>query len=170
MNSAAPETAGLSPAQPLAGLMLGAAVALLLLGVFAFDRANRIHVQAGRALDGAKVALIDAHARAQVAQHNRLLLAAATTLSQHAQRSSVMPRYWGERQINLRQQNMPRDQINSLLQSTARNNMQLLTPEDFELSVTQADEGLFDVAPGSRQPVLLTLRGSIYFRISERPL
>lgn len=153
-----------------AGLILGAAVAVLLLGVLLFDRAHTTYRHAERAIDGAELALTQARSQEQEAQHNRILLETANSTVEHARRSTVLPSYWGERQINLRQQNMPRDQINSLLQSTARNGMQLLKSDDFELSVTQPDEGLFDVVEGSRQPVLLTLRGSIYFRISERPL
>ncbi len=160
-----------SPARRPAGLLLlGGAVALLLVGVLGFDRARAARIQGERALAGASAALAEARGQKQLAQRNRVLLDAANGLQQHAQLASVLPSYWSERQINLRQQNLARDQINVLLSSTARNSAQLLKPEEFDLSVTHPDEGLFEVAAGSRQPVMLSLRGTLYFRISERKL
>lgn len=170
MKTVTPGSAGASHAGRFAGLLLGGAVALLLLGVFGLDRARAARIQAEHAVVKINGALAEAHGREQLAQQNRKLLAAANTVQQHAQLSSVLPLYWSERQFNLRQQSLPRDQLNPLLLSISRNNLQFFKPEDFDLSVTHPDEGLFDIAAGSRQPVLLSLRGPLYFRISERPL
>lgn len=153
-----------------AGLLLGAAVVLLLLGVLGFDRARASRMQAERAMVVIDVALAEARGHEQLAKRNRVLLEAAKTVQKHADDSSVLPRYWSERQVNLRQQNLLRDQLNPLLLSTVRNSAQLFRPEEFDLSVTHPDEGLFEAVAGSRQPMLLSLRGSYYFRISERPL
>lgn len=171
MKSATPDHARTQLTGRFGGLLLlGGAVTLLLLGVLGFDRARVARIQAERAFAGAEVALAEARGREQLAQRNRVLLDAANAVQQHAEHSAILPRHWGERQINLRQQNVQRDQLNSLLLSTARNSMQLLKADDFDLAVTHPEEGLFDVMAGSRQPVLLSLRGSLYFRVSERSL
>jgi hypothetical protein len=151
-------------------LLLGGAVVLPLAGVLVFDRARHALPRAESNLARAESALSEAHKREQLAQRNRVLLAAANDLQQHAQNLGVLPQGWGERQINLRQQHLMREEINRLLAPTARGNGQLLQAEEFELSVTKSDESLFEVPEISGQPVLMSLRGTTHFRISGKPL
>ena len=151
-------------------MLLAGAVAMLLLGVFAFDRARVARVQAQRAVVSVEVMVAEARGREQLAQRNRTLLAAANAAQQRAQASGVLPAYWSERQISLRQQTLPRDQLNAVLLSTARTSNQLLKLEDFDVAVTQQDEGLFDLLGGARHPVMVSLRGALNFRITDRPL
>lgn len=154
-----------------AGLMLlGGAVAVLLLGVFGFDQARAARAQAQRAMADVNAMLAEARSHDELAQRNRALLAVSNTVQQRAQASLMLPRYWSERQINLRQQTLPRDQLNAVLVSTARNSNQLLKLEEFDVAVTQPDDGLFDAFAGARYPVMVSLRGSLNFRISDRPL
>ena len=172
MNTMAPGlVAKTSRAGRSQGLMLlGGAVALLLLGVLAFDRARVARVQAQRAVVNVELMVAEARGREQLAQRNRALLAAANTAQQRAQASGVLPAYWSERQISLRQQTLPRDQLNAVLLTTARTSNQLLKLEEFDLAVTQPDEGLFDLMGGARRPVMVSLRGALNFRITDRPL
>ncbi|MBZ0105727.1 MAG: hypothetical protein K8H84_08865 [Sulfuricella denitrificans] len=118
----------------------------------------------------AEADLNDARIRENLAQKNRILLISANELQARAQGLGVLPQNWGERQINLRQQHLKREEINQLLITTARGKGQLLQAEEFELSVTKSDEGLFQAPETPAYPVLLSLRGTVYFRISERPL
>ncbi len=150
-------------------LLLAAAVVLLLAGVVWFDKARLAHMTAASELAAAEAALAEVQGRERLVQQNRILLEAVNSLQQRAQVSGIMPRFWGARQINLRQQNLTRDQGNELLLTTARSAGQLLKPEEFEVSVTQPDEGLFDMPSGAR-PIMLTLSGTVHFRISEKPL
>lgn len=169
MKNTAPEKSAAGPL-PLRLVMLGGAVFLLLLGVFFFDKARTSHRQAQLQLTEAKSLLQAAHERAQLAQRNRGLLAMAQELRKQAVEANYLSSDWGERQINLKQLNLGRAQVNPLLLSSAKTKDQLLKLEEFDLAVTHADEGLFDVIASSRQPLLLTYRGSLYFRLSERSL
>jgi hypothetical protein len=155
---------------PVRLVMLGGAVILLLVGVFAFERARAANLRAERALDNVETQLAQAKDRQQLAQRNRVLLNSAQQLQKETLVTKYDPDHWAERQINLKQQNLSRDQVNPLLLSSARSKDQLLDLQEFDLSVTHADDGLFDLRQGSRQPLLLTFRGSLYFKLSERPL
>ena len=155
---------------PLRLVMLGGAVILLLLGVFIFDRARIARVQAEQQFFEANNLLLAANNRQELAQRNRALLSTVQQLQMQASETRHLSSQWGERQINLKQQNFARTQVNPLLLASAKTNDQLLKLEEFDLSVTHADEGLFDVIVNSRQPLLLSFRGSLYFRLAERSL
>lgn len=172
MNPQAPgHDAGAGRADHSAGLMLLAgAVAVLVLGVLGFDQAREARVQAQRAMAGVEVMLVEARSREQLAQRNRALLEVSGKVQQRAQASLVLPRYWSERKIDLRQQSLQRDQLNSVLVSTARNSNQLLKLEEFDLAVTHSEEGLFGSVAPTRNPVMVSLRGTLNFRISDRAL
>ncbi len=127
-------------------------------------------MQAQLQMADAKNLLLAANERQQLAQRNRSLLSKVQGLREQASETSYLSSHWGERQINLKQQNLGRAQVNPLLLSSAKTKDQLLKLDEFDLSVTHADEGLFDVIANSRQPLLLTFRGSLYFRLSGRSL
>ncbi|MBI3712760.1 MAG: hypothetical protein HY253_07335 [Burkholderiales bacterium] len=165
----APEKSVTGPL-PFRLVMLGGAVILLLLGVFFFNRARIAHVQAEMQFSEANHLLVAANDRQQLAQRNRALLSEVQQLQKQASEKSYLASQWGERQINLKQQNLARAQVNPLLLASAKTKDQLLKLEEFDLSVTHADEGLFDVIINSRQPLLLSFRGSLYFRLAERSL
>ena len=169
--SAAQTERGASGARRFSGiLLLGAAVILLFAGVLMFDRAHDALPQAEQELALAEKTLSNAHISERLAQRNQVLLKNANAMQMRAQSVEVLPQTWGERQINLRQQNLMREDINQLLTTTARGKGQLFKLEEFELSVTKSDEGLFEKPETPNQPVLVTLRGIVHFRISERSL
>jgi hypothetical protein len=60
-----------------------------------------------------------------------------------------------------------RTEANQILLSTVRHSGQVLKLDEFDLSVTQAEEGLFDSPKTARQPVALTMRGMTHFRLSQ---
>lgn len=161
---------GASAGLPAKLVMLGGAVLLLLAGVVLFDRSRAAQLQAERRLAAAETQLTAARDRQQMAQRNRDLIQGAQQLQKQAQSTGYTPETWGERQINMKMLNLSRNQVNPMLLSSARSKSQLLKLEEFDLAVTHADEGLFDVILESRQPLLLTFRGSLYFRLSERSL
>ena len=172
MNVQAPvPDAGASRAGRSVGLMLLAgAVAVLLIGVVGFDLARDARARAQRTVVNADGLLAEARSREQLAQRNRALLEVSGKVQQRAQASLVLPRYWSERKIDLRQQSLQRDQLNSVLVSTARNSNQLLKLEEFDVAVTHPDEGLFGSGAVTRNPVMVSLRGTLNFRISDRAL
>ena len=172
MKAKAPAAdAGASGSSHSIGLMLlGGAVVVLLLGVLAFDRARDARSRAERAVINANALLSEARSHEQLAQRNRALLVVASTMQQRAQSSQVMPRFWSERRIDLRQQSLARDQLNTLLVSTARNSNQLLMLEEFDAAVTHPDDDLFTSLPDVRHPVMVSLRGALNFRIIDKPL
>ncbi|MBR7800849.1 hypothetical protein [Undibacterium fentianense] len=161
---------GASQGIPVKLVMLGGAVLILLAGVFAFDRSRAAQRTADSRVAEAEVSLAQAKDRQQLAQRNRALIEGAQKLQKLADETAYLPGGWGERQINMRQTNLLRSQVNPLLMSSARNKDQLLKLEEFDLAVTHSQEGLFEVLPDSRQPLMLTFRGSLYFRLSERSL
>lgn len=150
--------------------LFGGAVVLLFAGVFVFDRAHSALPRSQQELGQAESDLSDAHILEHLVQQNKLLLDAADTLQQHAQVMHVLPQIWGERQINLRQQHLMREEINHLLMTTPRAKGQIFKPEEFDLSVTRPDEGLFEIPDASKQSVLITLRGTVHFAIAEGSL
>ncbi len=170
MNATTPQSKSGRASSSGGLLLLGCALALLLAGVVGFERARSALPRAEHALAQAEADLNDARIRENLAQKNRILLISANELQARAQGLGVLPQNWGERQINLRQQHLKREEINQLLITTARGKGQLLQAEEFELSVTKSDEGLFQAPETPAYPVLLSLRGTVYFRISERPL
>lgn len=161
---------GASAGLPVKLVMLGGAVLLLLAGVYLFDRTRAAQLHAERQLSAAESQLSAAHDRQQLAQRNRALIVSAQQLQKQAKSTGYVPETWGERQVNMKMLNLSRNQVNPMLLSSARSKSQLLKLEEFDLAVTHADEGLFDVILDSRQPLLLTFRGSLYFRLSERSL
>lgn len=80
------------------------------------------------------------------------------------------PQQWVEQKINMNQAALSRDQANALLGETALNARQIFDAEDFDISVTGADDGLFDPPGNSATADLrLTLRGTVLTRIGETP-
>lgn len=151
-------------------MLLAGAVVVLLLGVAGFDRARDARAQAQRAIVSAEGLLAEARSREQLAQRNRALLKVSGKVQQRAQALQVLPRYWSERKIDLRQQSLQRDQLNAVLVSTARNSNQLLKLEEFDVAVTHPDDGLFMPLANARSPVMVSLRGALNFRIIDKPL
>jgi hypothetical protein len=148
--------------------LLGGAVVLLLLGVAGFDQARKTRSLAQRDAAEAVALQVQAHRREQLAQRNSSLLDVVAQVEKHAQASRVLPQHWNERRIDLRQQNLTREQVNTVLLSTARTGNQLLKLDEFDLAVTHPDDGLFGTSAAVRYPVMVSLRGTLNFRISDQ--
>jgi hypothetical protein len=150
----------------IAGLSaLVAAVALLLIGVFAFGWSRGALPTAERNLARAQSDLNEAKLREKVAEGNRALINAATALQSHATTLGMVPMRWGERQINLHQQHLTRSDVNRVLATVNRAKGQLFKPVEFELAVTQQTDDLFKAPDLSTQAVLISLRGTLHFRL-----
>lgn len=112
-------------------------------------------------------ALAEAQVRGQEAQLQVEYARSARELLTVAQAHGLQPDAWGERLINLRQSQMGRADAAGLLGAVTRGSDRMFGAEAFELSVTHAEEGLFDAPPPSDRapaPLSLTLRGAILFR------
>jgi hypothetical protein len=88
----------------------------------------------------------------------------AQQLMQSAASHGVSPNFWAERRINLRQVQISRHEANELLLSVARTEGRLFSVEEFDISVTRDDEGLFNISNHPNTPLLLTVRGTALFR------
>ncbi len=143
------------------------AVCVLAAGAVAFAYARSAHDGAQLAVLAADAEMAQTRLRQARADGNRALLTAAEKLQQQADAAGTSPQGWSERHVNVRQQNLQRSEVNQILAGTARHAGQVMKLEEFELSVTQPDEGLFEMPKTSRQPVLLTLRGMMYFRLGQ---
>ncbi len=102
----------------------------------------------------------EARLRVEYAESSRQLLQAVRL-------QGLAPEGWGERLINLRQSQVGRDEALLLLATVLRSHDRMFGADAFELSVTNPDEGLFDVPVlTDRQPapLSLTLRGSLLFK------
>ena len=151
---------------PRLTILIGAVV-LLILGVIVFDRARQATLQSEKSLIQIEMQYQDTLQREDLSKRNQVLKQSVNELISQANKSGVVATGWAERQINMRQQNIGRELVNPLLISSAKTRNQLMFLEDFDLGVTQAEEGLFDLTVNSRQPLNLTFKGSLYFRLKE---
>jgi uncharacterized protein HemX len=148
-------------------MMLGGAVLLLAVGAYSFNQTRISKQFAERNLLQQQSELNAAIDKQKLAERNAKLIQQVKALQTEAEKISALPQSWGERQINLKQQNLFRDQVNPLLLSSQRNANQILKLDEFELAVTSVQEGLFDQASTAKQPLMLSFRGSLYFRLAE---
>lgn len=115
-------------------------------------------------------ALAAAERRMQEAQLRVKLATGAAELVQAASSGGFVDSRWGERLINIAQSPLTRNEVNDLLSNVTRNQSRIFGAQEFELSVTRAEEGLFD-PPGPRSPpLMLTLRGTLMFRTGSADL
>lgn len=143
------------------------AVCILAAGSLTLTYARTAHRSAQEMLRTAQTAAQRAQSAQETARANQALVTSAERLRQDAGNTGVLPEQWGERLVSIRQQSVMRSEANQILLSTARHYGQVLKLDEFDLSVTQADEGLFDTPTSARQPVALTMRGMMHFRLSQ---
>lgn len=146
------------------------AVVLLMLGVFVFNKARQVTLQSEKSLMQIEAQYQETLQREKLSQRNQVLMQSVNELLSQAKKNGVISSSWAERQINMKQQNIGRELVNPLLISSAKNKNQMMNLEDFDLGVTQAEEGLFDLTVNSKQPLNLSFRGSLYFRLKEGAL
>lgn len=103
-----------------------------------------------------------------MAQAHAFQVEQATHLVEQVRRQGLQPEHWGERRINLRAVSTSRAEADHLLRETAMNRRHLFVAENYEISVLDAQGGLFD-APGQNDRGLnLSLRGAFYARDPEK--
>ncbi len=120
--------------------------------------------QRQQALGSAQQRLQEARLRVQLADGARQLVTRASN-------GGYLAESWGERLINLNQSPLGRTEGNELFDGVARDPARLFGAEAFEISVTRAEDGLFDLPPPRSPPLLVTLRGTLLFRtqVQEAP-
>jgi hypothetical protein len=108
--------------------------------------------------------LAEARQRLAEAQLRVRFASGARELVSQSVAYGYVPSAWGERRISIHQSPMERTAVNDLLGDVARTPSRVFGADAFELSVTRAEEGLFDVPSGREQSLLLTLHGALLFR------
>jgi hypothetical protein len=157
------------PARRAVLTLFGASLFALVCAAIWFAMARGALVTAYDAVGTQRQAVAEAHARLTEAQMRVRLAAGTKSLVDSAQAMGLIPSAWGERRINVRQSPMDRNAVNHLLADTARVPGRIFGADAFELSVTRAEEGLFDVPVARDQPVMLTLHGALLFRTQGGP-
>ncbi|HVI26102.1 MAG TPA: hypothetical protein VM576_07920 [Xanthomonadaceae bacterium] len=144
--------------------VFGVSLGALLVAAVWFTSARSDLAEAYGLVGSRQQALAAANQRMQEAQLRVKLADGAGELLARAEGEGLVEQAWGERLINVGQAPLTRQEVNDLLAGVARSEGRIFGAEAFELSVTRADEGLFDM-PGQRTPpLLLTLRGTLLFR------
>ncbi|HET6633215.1 MAG TPA: hypothetical protein VFG73_10975 [Rhodanobacteraceae bacterium] len=146
-------------------VLVGFVLALLVLGfaMWMFVRAHRASAEAGFELQQARQALVQAHHQQDLRKQQAALHQALGTLAAEAHARGLAPDQWSERRVSLRQQAIGRAAADDVLTSTGRGNGHLFAAESFDLSVTRADEGLFELPADANQPLRLTMSGTAFF-------
>lgn len=168
MSTARATTQVAAPARRQAMLlMLVVAMIAVVAAALWFAHARSELAAAYAAVATAQRELDELHGRQREQGLRNELVAAASALVEHAGATGLDPAGWGERRINIRQAQIPREAVNELLATTARGDGRLFGADAFELSVTRSDDGLFDMPGLQNQPVALTLRGTLLFKTQE---
>lgn len=147
-------------------LFAGAMGALLFAAVW-FTSARSELAEAYARVGSRQQALSATQQRKQEARLRVQLSDGARQLVQRAQAGGFVEDDWGERLINIRQTPLTRDEVNDLLAGVGRGPARIFGAEAFELSVTRADEGLFDTPDPRSPPLMLSLRGTLLFRTRQ---
>jgi hypothetical protein len=88
----------------------------------------------------------------------------ARELLDGAARRGLLPENWAGRRINLRQANLPREEVNDLIFSIARTDSRFFNLEEFEVAVTRDEEGLFSLPVRANAPLSVTVQGTLIFQ------
>ena len=88
---------------------------------------------------------------------------AKNLLSQSAD-AGFLVRNWDARRFNLKQVSISRESMNALLSEVSRSPERYFGAEQFEVSVKRQDESLFLSPVDPSSELLVTLRGSLYFK------
>ncbi|MGY0558942.1 MULTISPECIES: hypothetical protein [unclassified Lysobacter] len=145
-------------------LLFAATLGALVIAAAWFTSARGNLAEAYSLVGSRQQALASADHRMQQARLQVKLATGARQLVDRAAANGFVDQGWGERLINVSQAPLTREQVNGLLSGVIRTDARMFGAEAFELSVTHADEGLFD-EPGQRSPpLLMTLRGTLLFR------
>ncbi len=150
-------------------LLFAIATGALLVAVIWFTRARSDLAEAYAQVGSRQQALAAAQQRSQEARLRVQLADGAKMLVRRAQSGGFVQDNWGERLINISQTPLIRDEINPLLGGVTRTSERIFGAEAFELSVTRADEGLFDTSDPRSPPLMLSLRGTLLFRTQAMP-
>ncbi|TWI06230.1 hypothetical protein IP90_00495 [Luteimonas cucumeris] len=148
-------------------LLFAATLVLLLVAAAWFTSARSDLAEAYSHVGSRQQALTAANQRQQEAKLRVQLADSARSLVERASAGGFAENEWGERLINISQTPLARDEVNHLLAGMTRDHARIFGADVFELSVTRADEGLFDT-PGSKgPPLMLNLRGTLLFRTAQ---
>jgi hypothetical protein len=141
----------------------GLALLVLALAISVFVSARLQDRQAGVVLEQSQQSLQQARHRQALAEQQTRLHDTLGQLAAHARTYGLAPEQWSERRVGLRQQSIGRAAADDILTTTGRGNGHLFAVQAFDLSVTRADEGLFELPALADQPLRMTMGGTAYF-------
>ncbi len=95
----------------------------------------------------------------KIAEKEVELAQAAKKIMIESKGAGLSPSHWTEMRINVRQKKMTRGELNKLLVEATRAKGNLFGAEKFDISVSNADDNLFDANADKNQEVLVSLQG-----------
>lgn len=147
-----------------ARVLRGGAVVLLLLLSLAFLVFSRTAVASAQRKLASAASTLQAARQAQAQRDAGVRRAAAWQALQSAsERAGLNSAAWDERRFNIRQAPMTREAANKLVSELARTPERLFSAEQFDVSVRDAEQGLFTVPASADADLVVSLRGSMVF-------
>jgi hypothetical protein len=92
------------------------------------------------------------------------MAATAKNMLLESEQVGLSPAQWTEMRVNVRQKKMNRQELNKLLVEATRAPGNIFGAEKFDISVSNADENLFEPTGNSKQEVLVSLQGKAWVR------
>lgn len=143
----------------LSAVALVAAAFTVHFGANRLSKARAEWADANKSYAQADELLLRARTKERLSNAAGILL--AKSLAMH-----LDPDQWFEQKVSLSQVSLPRDKVDSFLRETALTPQQVFDTDDFDISVTGPDDGLFDKPENpATQELRLTLRGTVLTRI-----
>lgn len=147
----------------------GLSLVLLIGSIALLAYSNRVSEQSHAVVVAAEQRLADAMQRESTARSASEFAAVVRGFLNDAAASGFAPEDWSSRQFNMKQVLMSRQAVNALLLEIRRASGHFFVSELFDLSVKQEDEGLFSIPSRSDSELLMSLKGTLIFRIRKDP-
>lgn len=163
LSARIPPQLGLRRAEVLIALALVLLVSAI--GLLSYSGNMLVQQQAGVAM--AQQSLITAQQQESTARTASDLAASTHALLDEATAFGYAAQDWERRRFDLKQVSMSRQALNALLSELHRTPERLFITEFFDLAVKQKDEGLFTTPAETESGVVVSLRGTLMFRMGK---
>lgn len=145
----------------------GCALGLLVASIAFLKTADTFTSRTRAALAQAQARLAGVERTERVALAKAQQAARARALLTEAAAAGFSPRNWDARRFNMKQVSISRDTANTLVGEITRSPDRYFAAEQFEISVRRQDESLFVTPADPASELVVTLRGSLYFKAQK---